>query len=195
MRVKLICGLLTAAFTPLQKAFQAVSSLGNLTGASATAFIKKTLNSVKDAIVGQVNAVVTAALNTVSGAVNQVTSAVQGIADLLTNTSQKLSSQGKNLKELISGELDCITGNVKETVNTSIVSSTINKNVKKEFNNLNNNQKKELLENPNKKQEFVETITDKVIESSSKQIEISLGGSYLNQVQAVNKLQTLGLNY
>lgn len=183
-RAKIVCALITSVFSPLQKLY---SSLSNLSGNS----IKSTLTSLKDNVVNQIDGVVSSALATATGAVKSLLSVPKDIINSFKTAGDTLKKQKQNIKSLISDEIDCISSSVNSSNTVSKVQSTISKQTLKKVSTLNNNEQKKLLEDPVKKQEYVEKITDEVINDSSKSLSSSLTSNYPEQVIAVDKLETL----
>lgn len=187
-RGKLICGLLTQALSPIQKAFQ---TLSGLTSDDVGNKVKSTLNSVKGGIVKQINGVVDAALAQATGAIKSLIGVPQGIIESFKSASEDLKKQGQNIKKIITDEIDCVSDSVSSVVTAAGVTSTIEKQTIKKFNNLSNNEQKELLENSAAKETYINTIAEPVITEASKSITNAISSDYLNQVITVNKLQNL----
>lgn len=183
-RAKIVCALITSVFSPLQKLY---SGLSGLSGDG----IKNALISVRDKVAGQIEGVVSSALATATGAVKSLLSVPNDIINSFKTAGDTLKKQKENIKSLISDEIDCISSSFNSSFNVSKVQSSISKQTLKRVSNLNNNEQKKLLEDPVKKQEYVEKITDDVVDDSSKSLSSSLASNYTQQVVAVDKLETL----
>lgn len=184
VRAKIVCALITSVFSPLQKLY---SSLSNLSSNS----IKNTLLSLKDKVINQIEGVVSSALATATGAAKSLLSVPKDIINSFKTAGDTLKKQKQNIKFLITDEIDCISSSFNSSNTVSKVQSTISKQTLKRVSTLNNNEQKKLLEDPVKKQEYVEKITDEVVSDSSKSLSSSFTSNYPEQVVAVDKLKTL----
>jgi len=190
-RGKLVCGLISQALAPLQKVFQTLSGLQNLSSTDLTNKVSSTLNSVKNAIKNQVTGVVNSALAQVTGLAKSLIGVPQTIIEAFNNASESLKKQGQNIKKVITDEIDCISNSVSSVTVATGVSSTIEKQTNKSFSNLSNNEQKQLLENPALKEKYVDSIVNTVVENSAKDITNMISSGYGGQVIAMTKLQNL----
>ena len=195
----------SSVLTPFQQKLKSLTSLGsiqNLSDKAKTAFIDNTLNAVKGFIKNQVSAVLnvalasaTAAIGTVKGAIEGVNAALTGISQTFINSfnavKNAFSKQNKEVSSLIDKEINLIAE--EETINLEISSmnADIIKTCKKQISTLSNNEQKELLENPEKKEQYLNSVTDNVVDTSKKNIEQNLKTNYPQQVKTVDKLETL----
>lgn len=183
-RAKLICALITAAFSPLQKLMQQVS---NFSGDAIKAKVKGALESAKNLIKDQVVGLVNQAVAPVAQAIKAASSAL----DALKNAKESLSKQSKSVKSIIEGELNCISDNISVSNKVGMAGAAIKKTIADKTKTLTNNEKKEILENPKKKEEFVETCTNEAIENASNTIASDISNTPQKQVETVQKLETL----
>lgn len=190
-RGKLICGLIAQALSPIQKVFQALSGLQNLSSGDISNKVKSTFNSAKNAIKNQVNGVVNSALAQVTGLVKSLVGVPQTVIEAFNNASNALKKQGKDIKKIITDEIDCVTDSISSAVTVTGITSTIEKQTNKSFNKLTNNEQKQLLEDPVLKEQYVDSIVDTVIDNSAKDVTNMISSGYGGQVVAMTKLQNL----
>lgn len=190
-RGKLICGLITQVLSPIQKVFQTLSGLQNLSSGDITNKVKSTFNSAKNAIKNQVNGVVNSALAQVTGLIKSFVGVPQTVIEAFNNASNALKRQGKDIKKIITDEIDCVTNSISSAVTATGITSTIEKQANKSFNKLSNNEQKQLLENPVLKEQYVDSIVDIVIDNSTKEVTNMISSGYDGQVVVMTKLQNL----
>lgn len=187
-RAKIVCSLIVNALTPVQKIYGALT---NLSAANAGATIKRTLLSVKNQISNQVSGVVGAAIANVTGAVTTLGNISKSIVDAFKNSGDNLKKQKQSIKNIITDEIDCVKNSLKTSSTAATVQHTIGKETTTAVDQLSNKELKELSENPTKRQEYENAITDKVIDKSTQAISNSLVSNYDQQVIAVDKLAIL----
>lgn len=174
--------------SPVQKIY---GGLSNLSATGASLSIKNALKSAAGSISKQVNGVVTAAIANTTAAVKSLVAVPQNIINSFKGAGEALTKQGKNIKSIITDELDCIKNSINITATSSTVQSTINREALKTVSNLSNNELKQLSEDTEMKQKYIDSITNNVIESSSSNLINSLASNQTQQVLAVNKLKFL----
>lgn len=186
-RAKIICSLVTAAFSPLQKAFQQIS---NLTGTvdSLQSKVRSGLNAVKNLIKDQVTNLVDQAVAPVAQSLKALANLPNSVVSAFNNAKNNLSKQSKNVKSLVEGELNCISENLTTSSKVGAATATIKKVVVKETEKLSNKEKKEILEDPKKKEQFVEKVTEKAVTETTSSISSNVNSSYPAQISAVDKL-------
>ena len=189
-RAKLICSLVTAVFSPLQKIFQQLSDLSGTAG-SIQAKVSGVLNSVKNLIKNQVTNLVNQAVAPITQALKAISNLPGSFVSAFKNAKESLSKQSASVKSIIEGELNCISENLSVSNKVSSANSTIKKTALQEVDKLTNNEKKEILENPVKKEEFVNNVTEKAVTNTTAAVTSELSNTNATQVKAVNKLETL----
>ena len=189
-RAKLICALITAAFSPLQKIFQQISDISG-TVDSIKAKVSGALQSAKNLIKSQVSGLVNQAVAPVAAAVKALSNLPGSIVASFNSAKESLSKQSASVKSIIEGELNCISDNLNITNKVGEANSAIKKTVEQEAQKLSNKEKKEILENPTVRDSFVDKVTDKALVNTSATVSAGLANSNASQVKAVEKLQTL----
>ena len=185
-RGKLICSLIAQAFSPIQKAYQA------LTNITATATnVKNSLKNLSSSISNQITGIVNGAISSITGQVKALANIPQSILNSFNAAKDELSKQSKNIKSIITGEIDCITNSLSENNKVSSIDASIRKEADKQVSNLTNNELKVLSENSFIKNEFITNLTNDIIEKTSPGIAAILSSGPTQQTQAILKLENL----
>ena len=185
-RSKLICGLVSQLFTPLQKVYQ------TLTNIKVTATnVANTLKNATTSVTSQVASVVNGAIANLTGQVKALVGLPQAIVNSFNSTKDKLVKQSQNIKSIITNEIDCIADSVTSGFNVSSVDASIKKEAAKEVSTLSNNELKVLSENVSKKTAYTDQLTQRVIDKVSPGIAINLSNTNEFQIIAVDRLGNL----
>ena len=177
-RSKLICGLVSQLFTPLQKVYQ------TLTNIKVTATnVANTLKNATTSVTSQVASVVNGAIANLTGQVKALVGLPQAIVNSFNSTKDKLVKQSQNIKSIITNEIDCIADSVTSGFNVSSVDASIKKEAAKEVSTLSNNELKVLSENVSKKTAYTDQLTQRVIDKVSPGIAINLSNT--NEFQII----------
>lgn len=185
-RSKLICGLISQLFTPIQKVYQAIANV-KATATNVANALKNAATSVSN----QVASVVNGTIANLTGQVKALVGLPQAIVSSFNSTKDKLSKQSKDIKSIITGEIDCIADSITNGFNVSSIDASIKKEAAKEVNKLSNNELKTLAEDPAKKNSYTTGLTQKVIDKASPGIANNLSSNNTTQVKSVEKLETL----
>jgi len=192
-KFSLITNFLNSALSPLQLKLKQLTSAGGITGIGngIKSAISGAINSITGLIKQQVTGLINSALNAATAAVSNAKSLVQGLINQLNQTKNELSNAAKNVKNLLEKEVELDEENEGSTLSISSVETSITKTVKKNFEALNNKQQKELIEDPVKKEEFIDEVTGKCAKASEKTLEnqINQKKEYTENVKTVEKLE------
>jgi hypothetical protein len=180
-KFSLITNFLNSALSPLQLKLKQLTSAGGITGIG---------NGIKSAISGAINSITGLIKQQVTG-VSNAKSLVQGLINQLNQTKNELSNAAKNVKNLLEKEVELDEENEGSALSISSVETSITKTVKKNFEALDNKQQKELIEDPVKKEEFIDEVTGKCAKASEKTLEnqINQKKEYTENVKTVEKLE------
>jgi phage-related protein len=193
-KLSLVGEFVNKSLSPLQSTLKKIVCLDlTATGNSIKGFINNTISSVTSLIKNQVQNLVNSALSTINGAINNVKSAVQSIISEFNSTKSQLSQQAKKLKESLKAEIDSLSSLTDCNKNTNQITAAIPKTVNSEIKKLTNKEQKEILENPEANEQFVNKVTEKSINESVKVAEniVNEPIDYKNQIAALIRLQNL----
>ena len=185
-RSKLICGLVSQLFTPLQKVYQTLTSIK-----STATNVANTLKNAATSVTSQVASVVNGAIANLTGQVKALVGLPQALVNSFNSTKNQLVKQSQNIKSLITNEIDCITESISSSFNVSGVDASIKKETAKEVSKLSNNELKVLSEDIAKKAAYTEQLTQRVIDKVSPSIAINLSNTNEFQVIALDRLGNL----
>lgn len=198
-KLQSVKNLFTGFLSPVQKTFKKLTSLGsisNLTAAATKNFIRNTLNSVRGAIVGVAQGVIDQAIGNAVASVNVALGTIAAIGGLakqvgqaavngFNSVNQAITTQNNKVKQIVNGEIVVNAETSVENFEISSIDSDIVKNVKFSVDVLSNNEKKDLAENPEKRQGVVDQITDTTIEKTTQTIDQRINNAKEPTKQAV----------
>jgi hypothetical protein len=195
------------ALSPIQNTFKKLTSLGavsNLTAAATKNFIRNTLVSaagtisnvvqgVIDQAIGNAVASVNAALGTIAAIGGLSKQVGQSAVNAYNSVNQAITSQNKKVKDIVNKEVITNDELALENFELASIDADIKKNVQFSVKNLSNNEKKEIAENPVKRQEVVNQITQTTIEKTTQSVEQRLNNvkEPVKQTIIVNDISTL----
>jgi len=177
--------LFNSFLTPAQinlKKLTSFGSISRLTSVATKNFIRATLTSISNTINSVVQGVVDQAIGNAVASVNVALGTIAAVGGLVKQVGQSavnsynsvtktISNQNKKVKEIVNGE---ITANVETSVETfeiASIDSDIIKNASFSVAGLSNNQKKEIAENPEKREQIVNQITETTIEKTTQSVD------------------------
>jgi hypothetical protein len=196
-----------SALTPFQQKLQSLVSSGNLSNLSASAalsFIGNTLSSAANFIGNIATQVVNNAISNATASVDAIKHLVDGFGGALgsvnksiilgfKSVSSQLSHQSKSVSDFIQKEIDLAKGQKTVVKETSQITTVIQKEISSQVTNLSNIQQKTLLENPDKKQQFIAAVTNNAITNGASKIATNLivNGGYSGQIKVMAALNNL----
>lgn len=199
-KINSVKNFFTGFLTPVQNTFKKLTSVGsisNLTAAATKNFIRNTLNSVSGVIVGVVQGVVDQAIGNAVASVNAALGTIAAIGGLAkqvgqsavngyNSVSQAITEQNNKVKQIVNSEITINIETNVENVEISSIDSDIVKNAKFSVEGLSNNEKKEIAENPEKREQIVKQITETTIDKTTQSID-----QRINNVKEPSKQATI----
>lgn len=192
-KFSLITSFINSSLTPLQSKLKQLNSIGfSGVGNGLKSAVSNAINSVAGLIKNQVQGLVNSALNAVTAAVSNAKTIVQTLINQINGVKDELSKSAKSVKKMCEDEIDLDETDNSAALGVAAIQTSITKTVKKDFELLDNKQQKELIEDPAKKEQFVNSVTDKSIKASEKTLENQANQKtqYKENVSTVNKLTT-----
>lgn len=184
-KLESVKNLFNSFLTPTQINFKKLTSFGSitqLTPAATKNFIRNTLSSVSKTINGVVQGVIDQAIGNAVASVNVAFGTIAAVGGFAKQVGQSavngfnsvtktISDQNKKVKDIVNNEITTDNQTSIENYEIASVESDITKNAKFSVQGLSNNEKKEIAENTEKKQQVVNQITETTIEKTTQSID------------------------
>jgi len=188
-------GLLSSLSVFQQKLGSMFQSISNLSPGSAEGFVKNILNSATEQFKNLAGNLLKNALNGATAAINGIFSTITTIESSIQNeinaVKNLFSTQTKNVKELLTKEIEVSSGNANTLKSISNVTSVIQKSLTDATKNLPNLTLKTLNENPDKFNEFVNNATQNAINEATKTV-VAKNSAINNEIMQTDTVSNLG---
>jgi len=202
-----IGGGFSAGLGVLQKSLKTLTTGGGIfkiANKAKQALIKNTIGGLKNIIGGIVGGLVNKALANVTGAAGLALGAVTTLASGLKSINQTIlngfnsvkqlfSKQTQNVNKLMEEEIGLDNATQLELKEISSTVAEIRKQAEVNVKGLTNTQLKEIIETPDIKEKYIESITTTVVEKTTEKItnKLTSGASYPQQIVSMVQLEVL----
>jgi hypothetical protein len=202
-----IGGIFSAGLGVLQKSLKTLTTGGGilkLANKAKQVLIKKTIGGLSKSIGNIIGSLVNKALANVTGAVGSalggistLAAGIQGISQTVlsgfNSIKQLFSKQTQNVNKLIGEEIGLDNAAQLELKEISSMVAEIRKQAEVNVKGLTNTQLKEIIENPDAKEKYIENITTTVIEKTAQKLtnNLTTSTSYPQQVVSMVQLEVL----